>query len=219
VLLYVLELIGVAVFAISGALAAGRKHLDLIGVVVLAAVTAMGGGTTRDLLLDRHPIVWLADPAYVLVIVIAAFFTMAYVRWRPPPEQALLVADALGLALFSVGGAQIAQRAGLNAVSGVVLGTITGAAGGVLRDVLTAEIPLLFRQGALYASAAIAGTATYFALVALGTPRNVATLVGMGVVAAVRFASILWELRLPTFALEQTQTGSWRAPPRDRSNG
>jgi uncharacterized membrane protein YeiH len=87
----------------------------------------------------------------------------------------------------------------------------------VLRDVLTAEIPLLFRQGALYASAAIAGTASYFGLVALGTPRNAATLVGMGVVAGVRFASILWELRLPVFALEQTQTGSWRAPPRDRS--
>lgn len=210
-LLYVLELVGVAVFAVSGALAAGRKRLDLIGVIVLAAVTAIGGGTTRDLLLDRHPIVWLADPAYLVVILAAAFSTMAYVRWRPPPEPALLIADALGLALFSVGGAQIAERAGLNPASGVVLGTITGAAGGVLRDVLTAEVPLLFRQGALYASAAIAGTAAYFALVALGVTRQPATLIGMTVVAAVRFAAIWWNLKLPVFALEQSHSGTWRS--------
>jgi uncharacterized membrane protein YeiH len=95
VLLHTLDLIGVAVFAISGALAAGRKRLDLLGVIVLGLVTAVGGGTIRDLLLDRHPIFWLADPAYVLVIVAAALLTVAYVRWRPPPAAALLYADAL----------------------------------------------------------------------------------------------------------------------------
>ena len=146
-LLYVLDLIGVAVFAISGALAAGRKRLDLIGVVVLGLVTAIGGGTIRDLLLDRHPIFWLADPAYLVVIVGAALLTVPYVRWRPPPRAALLVADALGLAMFSVAGAQIAERAGLPAPAGVVLGTITGAAGGAVRDVLSAEVPLVLRRG------------------------------------------------------------------------
>ena len=112
ILLRVLDLIGVAVFAISGALAAGRKGLDLIGVVVLALVTAIGGGTIRDVLLDRHPIFWLADPAYPLVITAAALATVVYARTWRPPESALLVADALGLALFSVAGAQIAERAG-----------------------------------------------------------------------------------------------------------
>jgi uncharacterized membrane protein YeiH len=203
VLLYVLELIGVSVFAISGALAAGRKQLDLVGVVVLALVTAVGGGTIRDVLVDRHPILWLADPAYIVVIVASAFATMA---------------DALGLAAFSVAGAQIAQRSGLNPVSGVALGMITGSFGGVLRDVLTAEIPLLFRQGALYASAAIAGTSVYFVLDAVGVPRQAATLVGMAVVAIVRFASIWWELKLPVFTLEQSRSGTWRAPRRDDSD-
>src|SRR5688572_3901678 len=200
-LLYVLDLIGVGVFAITGALAAGRKRLDLIGVLVLALVTAVGGGTIRDVLLGRQPIVWLADPAYLMVIVASAFMTMAYARWRPPPEAALLFVDALGLALFSVAGAQIAQRAGLPAASGVALGTITGSAGGILRDVLTAEIPLLFRPGALYASAAIAGTSAYFILDALGMPRQTAALLGMAIVALVRFASIWWRLSLPVFAI------------------
>ena len=97
---------------------------------------------------------------------------MAYVRWRPPPAAALLYADAIGLAMFSVTGAQIAERAGLPPLAGIVLGTITGSAGGVVRDVLSAEIPLVLRRGNLYASAAISGTAVYFALVTLGVARG-----------------------------------------------
>jgi uncharacterized membrane protein YeiH len=214
VLLYTIDLIGVAVFAISGALAAGRKRLDMLGVIVLGLVTAVGGGTIRDVLLARHPIFWLADPAYLIVIVASALLTVAYVRWRPPPAGALLYADAVGLALFSVSGAQIAERAGLPAMAGIVLGTITGSAGGAVRDVLSAEIPLVLRRGNLYASAAILGTAVYFALVALGAARGVATWAGMFVVAAVRLASIVWGLQLPVFALE----GDGVPAPRDRTS-
>jgi uncharacterized membrane protein YeiH len=201
VLAYLLDLIGVSVFAISGALAAGRRGLDLIGVMVLAAVTAIGGGTIRDLLLDRHPIFWLADPAYLIIIVASALITVAYTRWRPAPRAALLVADALGLALFSIVGAQIAQSAGLPAVSGILLGTVTGTAGGVVRDVLMAEVPLILRRGNLYATAAIAGTTTYFLLVSTGMTAGPASLVGMVVCAGVRFASIWWGLQLPIYQL------------------
>ena len=200
--LYAFDLIGVAVFAVSGALAAGRKGLDLLGVVVLAIVTAIGGGTIRDVLLDRHPIFWLADPAYLLVSVVAAISTVLYVRYRSAPASALLVADALGLALFSVAGAQIAAAAGVSAAGGIALGTITGAAGGVVRDVLSAEVPLVLRSGSLYATAAIAGTTVYFLLQALGVAPTVATLLGMAVVAGVRFAAIWWRLALPVFRVE-----------------
>lgn len=200
-LLYVLDLIGVAVFAISGALAAGRKALDLLGVLVLALATSVGGGTIRDVLLDRHPLFWLADPAYLIVIGGAALFAVAYTRWRRPPEASLLIADGLGLALFSVAGAQIAERAGLPVPAGILLGTVTGTAGGVVRDVLTMEIPFVLRRGNLYASAAIAGTATYFALAAAGAPIRAATLIGMGVVAVVRFASIWWGVKLPVYRI------------------
>jgi len=198
--------VGVAVFAASGALAAGRKRLDLLGVIVLALVTAVGGGTVRDLLLDRHPLFWLDDPTYLVVIVGAALLTVAVARARLPRRgallTALLVADGLGLALFSVGGAQIAERAGLPTASIVLLGTVTGAAGGALRDVLTAEVPLVLRRGNLYASAAIAGTAAYRVFVASGVDRDVAAVAGMVIVAALRFAAIAWRLQLPEFYLD-----------------
>lgn len=203
-LLHILDLVGIAVFAISGALAAGRKGLDLLGVVVLGLVTAVGGGTIRDLLLGRTPIFWLTDATYIIVIAVSALLTVAYVRWRPPPSSALLVADALGLAVFSVAGAQIAERAGLPAVSGILLGTVTGAAGGMVRDILSAEIPLVLRRGNLYASAAIAGTAAYFVLLRLGVVREAATALGMVTVAALRFASIAYGVQLPVFRMEDS---------------
>ena len=208
-MLHALDLIGIAVFAISGALAAGRKRLDLIGVLVLAIVTAVGGGTIRDVLLARHPIVWLADPHYLVVMLASAIGTMIYVRFFRPPDVMLLIADALGLALFSVAGAQIAQREGLPAIGSIVLGTITGSAGGLVRDVLTNEIPLVLKRGDLYASAAIVGISTYFVLDALGVARPVAAIAGMAVVATVRLAAIWWRLRLPVF--EVSESGSFAA--------
>jgi uncharacterized membrane protein YeiH len=199
----VLDLLGIGVFAVSGALAAGRKRLDLLGVFVLASVTAIGGGTIRDLLLGRHPIVWLTDATYLGVIVTAVAITFAYVRWRRPPLASLLVADALGLALFSIAGAQIAENARLPAVAVVVLGTVTAVGGGVIRDVLSAEIPFVLRKGNLYASTVIVGVAAYLALESGGMSRQSAALTGMALIAAVRFAAIRWELALPVFEVNE----------------
>ena len=201
---YLLSLLGVAVFAASGALAAGRKGFDWIGVGVIALVTAIGGGTLRDLLLDRHPIFWIADPAFVWVILAAAAFTLLYARRRRAPASALLVADALGLALFTISGAQVAEAQGLSGVSVVTMGTLTGVAGGVLRDVLCNEVPLLFGpMDTLYATAAIAGAIAYLALEAFGAPRTGAALAGMGVIAALRLAAIVWRLRLPAVRVRE----------------
>lgn len=205
VYLYVLDLVGVAVFAISGALAAGRRRLDLIGVLVLAAVTAVGGGTIRDVLLDRHPIFWLADARYLLVIIVAALATVLYVRWASVPWITLDVADALGLALFSVAGAQVAERAGMPAASCVLLGAVTGAAGGAIRDVLTARVPAVLQQGSLYAAAAIAGTSLYLILARIGVQHSTASLVGMALVAALRLAAIWWGLTLPVFEVRTAE--------------
>ena len=206
-LLHVLDLVGVAVFAVSGALAAGRKRLDILGVIVLALVTAVGGGTVRDVLLDRHPIFWLADPTYLTVITASALLTVAVSRYRPPGRRTrgtlLLVADALGLALFSVAGAQVAEAAGLPTPSVVLLGTVTGAAGGVVRDVLSAEIPLVLRRGNLYASAAIVGIAIYRGLESADVPPREASLIGMAVIAALRLGAIAWRWQLPEFYLEE----------------
>lgn len=195
-LLYVFDLMGVAVFAVSGALAACRKGLDLFGVLVIAAITAVGGGTLRDLLLDRHPIFWMLDPTYLTVTCAAALLTLVYVRRRPAPGRALLIADALGLALFAVSGARIAEASGLAPIIVILLGTMTGVAGGVLRDVLSAEIPLILRRD-IYATAAIAGISVYLLLQALGVPRPAAGAVGMVSVVVLRLLAILRGLGLP----------------------
>lgn len=194
----VLDLLGVAVFAVSGVLAAGRKNLDLLGVLVIALVTAIGGGTLRDLLLDVTPF-WIADPRYVEVVVAAAFATVLYARFGPVPERALTVADAFGLALFSIAGARIAERADVHGIVVVALGTLTGVAGGMLRDVLINDVPMILRKGQIYATAAIAGIALYLLLQRLGIARDDAAVAGMATIAAIRLAAILWNLTLPVF--------------------
>jgi uncharacterized membrane protein YeiH len=203
---YILELLGVGVFAISGALAAGRKRLDWLGVAVIAVVTAIGGGTLRDLLLDRHPIFWIANPIYLFVILAATAFTLLYVHLRIPAPRALFVADALGLAFFTIGGVQIAQQAGLSGLLAVLMGTITGVAGGMVRDVLCAEIPLILRKGQLYASSTIVGAALYLVLERTGLTRDAAALAGMGTIVIVRFAAILWRLELPVLQIDERES-------------
>ncbi|HNR40302.1 MAG TPA: trimeric intracellular cation channel family protein [Acidobacteriota bacterium] len=201
-LLHVLDLVGVAVFAASGALSAGRKGLDLLGVLVIAVVTAIGGGTLRDILLDRHPIFWIADPVYLVVIAIAALITLLYVRHRQPPGRALAIADALGLALFTITGTRIAEAAHVAPLIAVAMGTMTGVAGGMVRDVLSAEIPLILRRD-IYATAAIAGSTVYVALQAAGVGRDAAALIGLAVVVLLRLLAIVWGLRLPVFRIEE----------------
>ncbi|MDZ7682157.1 MAG: trimeric intracellular cation channel family protein [Fodinibius sp.] len=201
-LLYVLDLFGVAVFAISGALAAGRKSLDLLGVVIIAVVTAIGGGTTRDLLLDRHPVFWIADPTYLSVIIAAALITIWYTRYQEPPEKALLLADALGLAVFTITGAQISQEVISNGVIVAIMAAITGTVGGLIRDVLSNEIPLIMRKD-IYATAALAGATVYLLLQLTSMDPSVNIIIGMMVVIGLRLAAIQWQLHLPRFKLNE----------------
>lgn len=206
-----LDLLGVGVFAVSGALAAVRKRLDLLGVVVIAMVTAIGGGTTRDLLLDRA-VFWTTQPRYLYVILVSALLTVFWTRRFKPPGRALAVADALGLALFAISGAQIAERVGLPGIVCVIMGTITGVAGGMIRDVLTTEIPMVIRRGQIYATAAIAGIVAYLVLRwSLGLEESIAALIGMAVIAGLRISAIAWGWTLPVFSL--TEPGG--APPRE----
>jgi uncharacterized membrane protein YeiH len=197
-MLYFFDLAGVAVFAVSGVLAARGRGLDLLGVIVIATITAIGGGTLRDLLLDLHPIFWITDSRYLIVILVSALLTIGYVRVRPAPVHALLVADALGLALFALSGAQVAEAAQCPPVIVVLMGTMTGVAGGVLRDVITAEVPLILRRD-IYATAAIVGVVLYLLLQAFGLERSWAFGTGMVVVVALRLLAIRWGLQLPIF--------------------
>jgi uncharacterized membrane protein YeiH len=198
--LQAMDYLGVAVFAASGVLAAGRKHLDWFGVLVIATVTAIGGGTLRDLLIDR-PVFWLTSTAYLWVILAATLAVMLVVRVREIPLRALLIADALGLALFAVSGARIAEASGYGGIVVVILGTMTGVAGGVLRDLLIAEIPLLLKSGEIYATAVIAGIITYLLLQVAGLDRVLAGYAGMALIVALRVVAIYTGLRVPALRI------------------
>lgn len=201
VLLFILA--GVAVFAASGALAAARKGLDPVGVLVLAIVTATGGGTLRDVLMNRHPIFWISEPSYIGVSALAAAVTWIWVKRFPPPDKSLQYADALGLAFFSITGVQIAQAGGLHPFVAAIMGAITGCAGGLIRDVLVAEVPLIFRQSELYVTACAAGIACYLGLAAAGLGEGLASTLGMIVIALVRLASIRWGITLPILQIPE----------------
>lgn len=202
-LVQLFTVIGVAVFAASGALAAVRRSLDPVGVLVLAIVTATGGGTLRDVLMDRHPIFWISAPWYIGVSALAALVTWLWVRKFPPPDRALQYADALGLAFFSIAGAQIAEAEGLKPFAATIMAAITGCAGGLIRDVLVAEIPLVFRQSELYVTACVAGVALYFCLAGLGLSVEVSSVAGMATIALVRLASIRWSITLPVLKMPE----------------
>jgi uncharacterized membrane protein YeiH len=208
-MLYLLPMLGIAVFAASGALSAGRKGFDLIGVGAIAVITALGGGTIRDLLLDRHPVFWIEDPVNLWTALVASAVTVVYVRYRHPPYSTLLFADAIGLAFFTISGARIAEQQGLPGIIVVIMGAITGTAGGVLRDVLSAEVPLLFRKTeTLYATASIVGATMYLILQTAGLPRTSASLAGIAAVATLRFAAIFWRLSLPAFHVRNEPEGT-----------
>lgn len=198
--IYALDLFGIAVFAVSGALAAGRKGMDLFGVMVVSAVTAVGGGTLRDVLLDNRPLFWIRDVNYLLVAFGAAALTLAYVRFFRPPRGSLLVADAFGLALFTVIGARVAHEAGAPGLICVLMGAMTGSAGGLLRDILCAEVPLILRRD-VYAVAALAGASVYVLLEELGAALALSAPISVAVVFALRLAAIRWNLHAPSFDL------------------
>lgn len=199
-ILYLLDLFGVAVFAASGALAGVAIQLDLLGVVVLAAVTAVGGGTIRDLLLGRHPIFWIKDSGPLYTIIIATTITLVWVHFLPIPMNALLFADAIGLGVFAISGAQIAEKADFPPLVVILMGTLTGSGGGVIRDLLSDKIPLILRQD-IYATAAVVGIVVYLLLRAVKVPTAAAFTLGFLVVVGTRIAAIVFGLSLPVFSL------------------
>jgi uncharacterized membrane protein YeiH len=200
-LFYLSDLFGVAVFAITGALMAGRKSMDLFGVLVIAIITALGGGTLRDLILDNHPVSWIRNDTYILVASIAAVGTVLWVRLTQPiHERGLLIADAFGLAVFTVIGTEVALQHNVPYSTAVIMGVMTGVAGGVMRDVICNEIPLIF-QKEIYATACILGSLVFIALRELDTPHWLDTGIAMLTVLLTRLAAIRWRLSLPRFHL------------------
>jgi uncharacterized membrane protein YeiH len=196
----ILEHFGIAVAAITGVLAARGKRIDLFGVLVLALVTSFGGGSVRDLMVGDLPVVWLRSPEYLLNAASTAVLAFFIARvWRLP-GQVLLVADAFALALFTLIGARKGVLLGFSAPVTILLGVVTGVAGGILRDVLIGEVPLVFQPKIrLYATASMAGAAVFTGLIHWGCAESLATPIGVALVLGLRLAAIRWRLALPVF--------------------
>ncbi|AQP35424.1 TRIC cation channel family protein [Vibrio anguillarum] len=202
-LLYLIDLFGTAIFAISGVLLAGRLKMDPFGVVVLASVTAIGGGTIRDMALGATPVFWIKDTTYLWVIFITCLLTMLLVR-RPKRVAwwILPVCDAIGLAVFVGIGVEKAMNHQDSAMVAVIMGVITGCGGGIIRDVLAREIPMVLRSE-VYATACIIGGLFHTTALAMGYDSSSAFLAGVASTLIIRLGAIRWHLSLPTFALNK----------------
>ena len=195
--MFTLDLMGVAVFAISGALVASRKEMDLIGFGLMASLTGVGGGTLRDLLLGR-PVFWIAEPLPIVVCLVVAviiFFTAHIFQRR---YTILLWADGLGIALYGVIGAELATLNGAGPLVAIVMGMMTATFGGLLRDVVCNETPLILRKE-IYATCAAAAAGTYIGLTEFGVPIGLAGITGFAVGFSLRAAAIIRGIGLPVY--------------------
>ncbi|TSA14096.1 MAG: trimeric intracellular cation channel family protein [Betaproteobacteria bacterium] len=197
-LVYVVGMSAVAVSAITGVLEAGRKPIDLFGVVLVALTSALGGGTMRDLLLGRQ-VFWVADQTYLVAAIAAGVATFVLVRLARLPANLFMVPDALGLALFTIIGTQAGLTYGAPWIVASLLGVVTGVFGGVLRDILCNEVPLVF-AGELYATASWAGAVAFISLLHAGVAGSIASLIAMAAIFSLRLAAIYWHLTLPSFS-------------------
>ena len=197
-MLHLLFMVAIAAEAMSAALAAGRREMDWLGVCVIACVTALGGGTLRDVLLGRHPLVWIERPYYLVIVLVAALATALIAPIAKRLRTSFLVLDAIGLVVFTVIGCDIAQGLQLHWIIILVSGMVTGTFGGVLRDVLCTQIPLLFRKE-LYASVSLVTGALYMAAPHLGIDHTVGMVVAMVVGFVLRMLAIRYHWEMPKF--------------------
>lgn len=196
-ILYYFDLLGTLVFAITGMLAARRKQLDLFGTVVIAMVTAIGGGTLRDLILGV-PVFWTQNDLYIYVVVISALMLFFFARYKRLPVRLLLWSDGLGLAVFTVIGAQKAMMLGYSDPIIIMTGIMTGVVGGVIRDVLVGEVPLIFRKE-IYATASFLGASALALMAHFQIDMDVAVVIAIVIVFAMRMTAIQLNLSLPVF--------------------
>ena len=191
-----MDILGTAAFAISGALAAFQKRLDIFGVLIITFATAVGGGTIRDVLIGNTPVTWMKDQQAILVVFSSYLIALFFRRQLQYFPRTLAIFDAVGLGFATIVGLQKGLQVNLSPSICVALGMITGCFGGVLRDVLLNEIPLVFRAD-IYASASLLGGALYFILIHFQTPAETASTLAVATVVGIRLAAMQFKWNLP----------------------
>lgn len=198
-MLNILEFIGVFAAGIYGILHARAKGMDLIGIFTIAFLTALGGGTLRDLILSRDPIFWVRHQEYAISVFVLVILTCFIKKLPPKLERSLYIPDAVGLALFTVVGADYALQAGAPLFSAAIIGVVNGTFGGVIADIMCDKIPSLFVGGALYATCAFLGTWLFFGLLHLLPNSDLPYFTALGFIIALRLAAVRWGIRLKGF--------------------
>lgn len=197
-LLHIAYLVAIVAEAMTAALAAGRRQMDWVGVCLLGCVTALGGGSVRDLLLNHHPLTWVAHPYYLLITGGAALVTIGIARYMRHLRKLFLLLDAIGLVVFTVLGCNIAIGLDMPLIIVIASGMISGCVGGVLRDVLCADVPLLFRAE-LYAVVSIFTGMLYMATQGVGMNHDLAVLLSLACGLALRLLAIRYGWSMPKF--------------------
>ena len=194
--IYVLDILGTFAFAISGALVALDKKFDIFGVIIIAFVTAVGGGMLRDVLINAHPINWIGDLNYLYIIFSAVLFTFLFKSKIAYLSKTMFLFDTIGISVFTLLGLQKGLSYALHPIIAIIMGMISAVFGGVLRDVLTAKIPLIFEKE-VYASACLAGGISYLILNYFKVDENINFIVSAIVIASIRAVAVKFHLELP----------------------
>lgn len=193
----IIDIIGVFVFAISGASTAMSNRLDPFGVFIVAFVTSVGGGTLRDTLIGRNPVFWMVDPIYVYVILGGALFAVVFRKKIGYLRRTLSLFDTIGLAIFTIIGIEIGVKYNLDPVISLSLGVMTGSFGGVIRDILVNEIPVVFHKE-VYATASLVGGMFYMGGIFFGLDKFWNEIISITVIIAIRIVAVKYELALPS---------------------
>jgi uncharacterized membrane protein YeiH len=201
-LLLVIYLIAITTEAMSGALAAGRRNMDIFGVAVIAFVTALGGGTIRDVVLGNYPIGWTQHPEYVYLVILAGLATILLARFMHHMKSIFLMLDAMGLVAFSLIGCNVALQLEYPVVVIIMAGMITGICGGILRDVLCNQLPVIFCRE-LYASVSLFVCILFLAMRSLGVDADLNTLLCFVLGFGFRMLALRFSWKLPTFSYQQ----------------
>ena len=199
-MIYTLGLIGIAAFAITGVMAAGKKGMDILSITLLGVVTALGGGTLRDIILDTNPIFWIADLSYLWVSVSASIMAFFLVRFVNHILHLLLFIDAFGLSLFTILATEKTLILGFSNPVAVLMGVITGIAGGMIRDILTGRMPLLLGKE-FYATPALLGAVVFTILYYHFPMHELNRLYAIGVIFILRASAIQWGLYYPKWLM------------------
>lgn len=195
-LIYTLEIIGTFVFAVSGVSTAAAKKFDILGVVIIAFVTAIGGGTLRDVMIGVQPVSWMLDLNYIYTIILAVIMSFFFLPYLLKLRRTLFLFDAIGLGLFTILGLEKALAIGLSPVVAVMMGTVSAVFGGVLRDILCNTIPLIF-GGRIYATNCIVGGIMYLILISNGVDKNITMIVTVALIIVLRVLAVKRNWSLP----------------------